>query len=671
VVSDLDRLNRGLVVMYPLPIAQQLFGRPGGLDAIFVIPRPGVGVDTVQARLEGLVGPQNKVTSASETSDSVRFVSAQILPFLLLISLFGLAVGAQLVYNTMTLSLEERRRELAVASAVGSTPNMVLGGVLAEAAVLGVLGGVVGVVMGALVSRPFISTLSRYAEQAAGIHLQVHVTAPNLVLGLSMGVLASMLAAIVPARRAARLDIAGELAARGRRADAAPAVRARRATVLVSLTLGGLAAAWFSARDGALEPWQPNVMLAGVLIAFVCGFALPPALAPFALRLIARLPVLNRGPARVAMGTLVSETRRTSAVFMAVGAAVGMSFTLGSVLPGMAFGAEQLTQQTAYDRVMVTTLEPNNNSGVDAKLSPALQAALGDVPGVEGVEHVYHATADLAGVGSVGLSADDGLQRRYPLLRGVDATEAIAGGDVMIGPALARDLSLRPGDSLDLPGRFGTVRMTVGGIWQAPDQLGRSITVPAATFVALVGPRPPDWVLLRPAPGVSPVELARRVRDLRLADNLRIFDPAALSIEYAANFEEFVKPFEVLSRGLLAVTFIATVSTLLLASVQRRREHGLLAAVGMPPGDLGRMVLVEAGMIGLLGTLLGGLSGLVGLEGFAISSATLTGLDIPFRLSIAPLLVYGSIVTACVLAGAALPAWRTSRLDPVVALRQD
>jgi lipoprotein-releasing system permease protein len=108
-----------------------------------------------------------------------------------------------------------------------------------------------------------------------------------------------------------------------------------------------------------------------------------------------------------------------------------------------------------------------------------------------------------------------------------------------------------------------------------------------------------------------------------------------------------------------------------LAAVKRRAEHGLLAAVGMPPGDLGRMVLVEAGLFGLLGTLNGLIGGLLSLAAFSLASATLTGLDIPFTVSITALIGYGLLATALVLAGAALPAWRTSKLDPVIALRYE
>ncbi|MEY2422232.1 MAG: putative transport system permease protein [Acidimicrobiaceae bacterium] len=671
VVTDFDNVNGGRVVLYPLSVAQALFARPNGLDAIFIVPRPGVATGQLQATLADEVGPQNKVLLATEPGSNVAFVSSQLLPFLFLISLFGLAVGGQLVFNTMTLSLEERRREMAIASALGGTPGTVTLGVLAEAAVLGLAGGAVGIGMGLLVARPFVANFSKFAEQAAGIHLSVHPTVASTVIGLAIGVFASVAAAFLPARRAAKLDIAGELVDRSRRHDASTRIRARRAVILAVMTAGGLLMAWLGARDGGLESWQPNVLLIGVILSFTCAFPLPPAFAPFAVRWIEKIPVLQRGPARVAVSNLVTETRRTSAVLTAIGAAVGMAFTLGGVLPGMTVGAEQLARATSADRVTIATMGLNNTSAIDAKVSPDVQSALAQVPGVAAVEREYFAAIDMAGVGPAAITMNDGQPNHFKVYQGVDVEAALRQGQVMIGPGLARALDLRPGSTFDLPGRFGIVPLTVGGIWADPDSLGHGIYASKAVFERVVGARPVGRVLLVPEPGLSPSALAETVRAARIAPNLKVFDPDQVAESFASDFRVFLAPFWLLARGLLVVAFIATASTLLLAGVKRRAEHGLLAAVGMPPGDLGRMVLVEAGLFGLIGTICGFIGGLIGLATFSLASTSLTGLTIPFRVSFGPLFLYGFIATVCVLAGAALPAWRTSRLDPVVALRYE
>jgi ABC-type antimicrobial peptide transport system permease subunit len=274
-------------------------------------------------------------------------------------------------------------------------------------------------------------------------------------------------------------------------------------------------------------------------------------------------------------------------------------------------------------------------------------------------------------LGPIALAATDGEQPHFDLLRGVDGAEAIREGKVMIGPAFARDLDLRPGDSFELTGRSGPVSLVVGGIWQNPDTIGKSVTMSTVQFVHIAGIHPAARLLAVPTPGTTPTQLAKTILDAHLASNLKAFDPDKLADQFASDFSTFLDPFWLLARGLLVVAFIATASTLLLAGVKRRAEHGLLAAVGMPPGDLAQMVLVEAGLFGLLGTFCGLVGGTIGLIAFSMGSTALSGLTIPFHFSIAPLLLYGFIATAFVLVGAGLPAWRTARLDPVIALRYE
>ncbi len=669
-VSELDEFNQGMVALYPIPVAQQLFARPGGLDAIYIVTEPGANLHQLRAALRATAGSQNRVLSARDTGGHVVTASA-VLPFLFLLSLFGLTIGGQLVYNTLILSLEERRRELAVVAALGGTPTLVTVGVLAEAAVLGFAGGLIGVAGGVLAARPVVANLSTYAQQTAGVHLGLHVSAVSVVLGLLLGLVASIAAAAVPARRAARLDIAGELAERSRRTDAAPSASARRALIWTAVMGAGLAVAWLGHRDGALQPWQPTATVVGLLVAGTAVFRLPGVVAPALFGLLARLPWLQRGPRRIAVANLVNEPHRTAAVTTAVAAAVGLACVLGSLLPGIAYGATSLARATSTGRVFVSTLQPNNQGNVDTKLSPDLQDRLARLPGVATVERVYYGSLELPPIGQIAVATGDGRPTRYHVFAGRTQHEAFKRGHVMIGPALARALHLDPGDSFSVPGRHGGVRLTVGGIWAAPDQLGKSITLPAELFKRIESPRPPNWVLLVPTPGVTTSQLAEQVRSTPFGQRLYILDPDELAAEYAHEFRTFLTPFWILARGLLLVAFIATLSTLLLAGIQRRREHGLLAAVGMPPRDLGRMVLTEAGLIGLAGTLLGGLGSLASLLAFVYAAPTLTGLGVSYRVDPTPLLVYGTLATICVLAGATIPAWRTSRLEPVTALRYE
>jgi putative ABC transport system permease protein len=122
---------------------------------------------------------------------------------------------------------------------------------------------------------------------------------------------------------------------------------------------------------------------------------------------------------------------------------------------------------------------------------------------------------------------------------------------------------------------------------------------------------------------------------------------------------------------MLVVALIAVTSTLLLVGVQRRREHGLLLAVGMAPVGLGRMVLTEAGVVGIAASVLGTIAGIATYVAMIWVSPLFTGLSAPFRFDLVAPLVYGGVGLVFVLLGAALPAWRTARLDPAVALRYE
>jgi ABC-type antimicrobial peptide transport system permease subunit len=137
-----------------------------------------------------------------------------------------------------------------------------------------------------------------------------------------------------------------------------------------------------------------------------------------------------------------------------------------------------------------------------------------------------------------------------------------------------------------------------------------------------------------------------------------------------AEVQANLTPFWALRRGLIGVAALATTLTLLLVGVQRRAEYGMLAAIGLAPARLGRMLLVDAGLIGLVGTLLGTL--LVGLAGtivFGLAAPVVTGWGIPFQLDLTAAVVYGLLTTVCIVIGSGLPAWRAARLDPSASLR--
>lgn len=426
--------------------------------------------------------------------------------------------------NAVELSLEERRRELATASALGASRREILGGVLVEGAVIGALGGVVGLGLGAFVAKTFVDSLSRQLQRATGLRVGLVVAPTALVIGVAVGVGVCVLASLGPGWRAARRDLSAELSERGRYAPSPHRGQPRLALTTAAFA-AVVAAAWLGHRGGALEPWQPIVLWSSLGVGVLLSFRLPPRLVGPALEHLRGRRSFGTGPARVALDNLLSTPKRTASVAAAVGAPVVMAVLIGCIVPGIAASAHHLSEQESAGHVYVSTVGTSNTGGVDARVPPLLEQRIASLPGVAHLEHTYLAVLHHPATKAIELDGIDGTVPSYSVHRGVDGPTALAAGRVMIGTALARDAGLDVGSRFTVPGRYGNVALTVGGIWASPNGIGRGITTTADVMRTIAGPRPADRLEVVPARGVSPQKLATEIRSARLDPRLIVLDP--------------------------------------------------------------------------------------------------------------------------------------------------
>jgi putative ABC transport system permease protein len=279
---------------------------------------------------------------------------------------------------------------------------------------------------------------------------------------------------------------------------------------------------------------------------------------------------------------------------------------------------------------------------------------------------VGHSTSNLLGV--EGGSIDNAP---FQMVEGTKDEPAFERGQTIVGVGLARRLNLGPGSVMSLDTPTGVVRVPIQGVWLNGDFTGQVVSMPLSMLTTLFGPQPVGDVTLRPKPGVTVDQLSREVTAARLDPDLQVQTPAQLARSVSADVSSQLAPFWALQRGLLVVAFVAVLSTLLLVGVQRRRELGLLAAVGMRPSELFRMVMSEAAVVAVVGVVLGVVLAVGQFESSRQVIPIFIGYKDPFRLAGGSLLVYGPLVVFVVLVAAALPAWRTSRLEVVESLRYE
>lgn len=673
VVEALGDLNDGRVAVFSLTGAQARFARGDRVDVAYVRLAEGTTAEEVRAPLAVAVGSHNRVVDATDAPPEADIVLIAFLPLFGLLGLFGLATGAVLVRNTTTLALEERRRQLAILGALGARRRSVVLGAVGEAAVLGVVGGVLGAAAGAAVAGPLVTGASRFTEEIAGITIERHVTAGPLVAGVLLGALVAGLTAVLPALRATRLDVAAELSGRGAVGEATPPRLARRlavATLVVALGAAGCAAA---AAGGAIEPWQARV---GPLAFLVVSVATPLAGASLAPILVRRLAGAARRSkhAAVVLGVadLVRDPRRTGIMAVAVAA---------PIIVGFGIDGFTASARAPIEATLVGVPGTVSVSGVDID-APTPTALLPDeaidrlatLPEVGAVRRAAWVQGRTASDYVIGIQAvEGGRLEGFGVLDGsVDAARLDA-GEVAIGPGLARETGARAGDRLDVATPDGVVALTVMAVVDDGDFGGFGVTVDHGRLQELFGPLPASFVAVEPADGVGEVELAAAVR--RAAPSIDPDLQALTKDEVLAavldSIDGQMLPFRAMQQSLQLVAIVAVVTTLLLAGYQRRREHGLLAAVGARPPDLRRLVLTEAAVVGVVGVLNAAIAGPIVLWSMLQVVPILVGLRGEFAPDWSVLVTGGAIAVVLALVAALWPAERAARVPVLEALRYE
>ncbi|MHB8464933.1 MAG: FtsX-like permease family protein, partial [Acidimicrobiales bacterium] len=258
------------------------------------------------------------------------------------------------------------------------------------------------------------------------------------------------------------------------------------------------------------------------------------------------------------------------------------------------------------------------------------------------------------------VSHDDALPSYRRVAGAIPPT--LAADEALVSTTVARRRHLAPGSVLQLPGVARTVSVVVSAVWEDSRFHGIAVTIAGPTLAAGWGPQPPEEVYVTPATGISPAELAARLKADPQNRHLVIRSPDQLAADVSSATGRLLSPFRALQRALLVVAVIATISTLILVSLHRRQELAMLAAVGMSPGQLGLVMLAQAGVAAAVGGVLGAVGAIPVLLAVRSVSPFLIGVRPRLDLAIAPTVFSLILVSALLMAAAALPAFRVAHM---------
>jgi len=662
----------GSVAVMFLPSAQEAFGRGRRVDRIDIALAKGADFEAVKAGLEKAMGPGLEVDRPSRRGGTVEKMLRSFQMGLNLGSGVALLVGVFLVYNTISIGVAQRRREIGALRALGTTRARIRALFTGEAVVMGALGTALGLPLGVGVGRLAISLVSR---TISSLYVRVNardvkVQALELILGAALGILGSAAAALWPSARASRVQPVEAL----RRDVAAGAEVLGVRSWPVALGVLALLAVYPLCQ---LPPPIENLPVGGYVAVFATMFGLT-LISPVVLRWLQRVYAAPSQAVfgisgRLAADNFARAPGRTAVPVSALAIGVAMTVCIGGFIHSFQASSDKWVEQSVPADLFVTSSA--KVGGIQSQpMAPDLGAALAKIPGVRDVDLVRILPHDVLGLRALVISVNPDLperQGRSVVLQGrLPTPEERRQGYVTISENLSRRRNLHPGDTFPMTTPTGVRTYTVGAVALDYTSDQGTLFMSRDVYSAHFADDKVDTFELYLS-DLSRADEVRRTITERYgkAYNLYVLTNAELR-EEAKNLVEgafsITYAMEVVS---VLLALLGVINTLLAAVLDRTREVGLLRAVGASRGHIVRLFVTEACLIGLTGGLLGVVMGTVmGVILTHVIGSQATGWSFPFLF---PWKVASQMVaaaTACAVGAGLYPARRAASLDVVEAL---
>ena len=662
--------NPGAAIVYfdTATAQRELLGATGRFTQINVNAASGVADAQLKRQVTQALDGTYKIQTAKENADEGRQSIDSFMNVIkyAMLGFAGIAflVGIFLIINTFSMLVAQRTREIGLMRAIGSSRKQVNRSVLVEALLLGVVGSILGVGAGVGIAIGLMKLMSAVGMNLSTDDLTVKATTP--VAGVILGVVVTVLAAYLPARRAGKVSPMAALRDAGTPADGRAGLV--RGVIGLVLTAAGAAALFTAA--GADKASDGALMLGGGVVLSLIGFVvIGPLLAGGVVRAISAVLLRAFGPVgRLAERNALRNPRRTGAT----GAALMIGLALVACLSVV--GSSMVASATSeLDKSVGADFIVQGNQ----RIVPQAEKAMQDSPGLAHVTRYKQLEATLTSpdgkTDDSGVTAADptyAQDLRRPTTAG--SLSAAYGKNAMsVGSDYADKHGVHVGDSLTVAFKGGeTAKLKVAAITDddaAIDQGARYLSIDTMRTYVPAAQIPPNTIMFAKAEkGQAEQAYTALKKSMHEYPQYQVRDQT----DYKQELKDQIGQLLNMVYGLLAlaiiVAILGVVNTLALSVVERTREIGLMRAIGLSRRQLRRMIRMESVVIALFGALLGlGLG--MGWGATAQKLLALEGLnvlEIPW-----PTIIGVFIGSAFVgLFAALVPAFRAGRMNVLNAI---
>jgi putative ABC transport system permease protein len=590
------------------------------------------------------------------------------LTILLVFAVIACVVSAFVIYNTFTILIAQRVREVALLRCVGASRRQVFGSVLVESVVVGLVGSVLGIVFGLLIGLGLFS-----GATALGAPLPSHalvLTVRPVAVAMVLGVLVTVTAALLPAVRATRVP---PLAALRVTPLETLRRRGRRALLVVFAVLVAAAGTLLTvagSRHHDDARMATLLVVAGGVVNFLALLLLSPLFVGPLTAAAGWLPGRLFGtPARLAVSGARRNPGRTATTTAALMVGVGLMTSASVALETVRTTAsDQLNLHYPVDYILQPTDTGNGRAGIPTDVAQRLRPN----PQLSSVAEIRFVDGALDGtgltIGTVDPSATGALLGASLPLAAGSAADFHAGTVILFTGSPAAQ-GRHVGDTVTLStsdghsGQFRVVALATGQSRTGDAVIGWD------DFAALHASTVDDIVLVRAANGVPPA--ASRAAVEAVTDDYPLVEVGSIA-DWRAQITGAVDSLIGVVAALLAIAIIIALigimNTLSLSVVERTRESATIRAIGLTRGQLRGMLLTEALLMGVVGALVGVGFGL--LYGWATTRVMFTGFAAVITVPVGQLLWYVALAALAAVLAAVLPARKAARASIVAAMQE-
>ena len=668
--GKLETWGGAQAALFATTTIQTLVGEPGMYDWISVAGQNNESQTQLSDEISKVIPTGTEAITGAEFTEESQSAFQKIIgifsTFLLVFALIALFVGSFIIYNTFSIIVAQRTRELALLRALGASRGQVLRSIVLEAFFVGLTASIAGVGCGVLLAIGLNKLMQSIGF--SGPDTPIVIPPVAVVVSLLVGTIITLVSALFPARRAATVPPIAAM--RDVAVDRTGASKLRVAFGLILLALGAFML-WFGLNGNSDSGLQ--VIGGGAFFVFIALTVIGPVIAtPFASVLGWPLQKTSRITGRLARENAMRNPRRTSTTASALMIGIGLVGFIAVTAQSVKASTVDAINQSVTGQYVVTT-----ESFGSTALPQSMAAELDEVPGVRVAAGISATFANINNSGKIILAVDPDAISQVIEFTDVEGSFASLGvGEIAVPEKLAEEKRLKIGDPIQLVFiQGGATTLSLGSIYKTEFPIqGPGWIISTDQFNTLVPPSQQTFLSIyiklddTSSAGVdAALPGLKAVTDTvpgAKVQNLNEYKKAQTD-----QVNQFLQIVYVLLALALIIAIVGVVNTLLLSVYERTRELGLLRAVGMSRRQVRSTIRLESVIISLMGTFIGLVIGII--FGWALVSALADEGITSFAIPWSQLVI---IVIIAILAGvgaALYPARRAARLDVLQAISSD